>query len=36
MPLVRLGRVVVHLIFGKYSAQVCLAEDQRPVEEFAP
>src|SRR5206468_9558360 len=34
--LVRPGRVVVRLIFRKYSAQVRLAEDQRPVEEFAP
>jgi hypothetical protein len=33
--LVRPGRVVARLVFGQDRAQVCLAEDQDPVEEFA-
>ena len=33
--LVRPGRVVVHLVFGQDGAQVALAEDQHPVEEFS-
>ena len=33
--LVRPGRVVVRLVFGQYGAQVCLAEDQDTVEDFA-
>jgi hypothetical protein len=33
--LVRPGRVVVHLIFREDVTQVRLAEDQRPVEDFA-
>jgi len=33
--LVRPGRVVVRLVSGQDGAQVCLTEDQRPVEEFA-
>jgi hypothetical protein len=30
--LVQPGRVVVHLVFGQDAAQVCLAQDQHPVE----
>ena len=33
--LVRPGRVVVRLVFGQDGAQVCLAEDQDTVEDFA-
>src|ERR1019366_5492749 len=33
--LMRPGRVVVHLVFGKDGAQMSLAEDQHAVQEFA-